>query len=61
MKSETIQAADAIFMLWMFVKNGYSIEYPAGLEYIHLVHPGSSWLQSQEASLKVLRGTDWRV
>jgi hypothetical protein len=61
MKSETIQAADAIFMLWIFVKNGYSIEYPAGLEYIHLVHPGSSWLQSQEASLKVLRGTDWRV
>lgn len=60
-KSETVQAADAIFMLWMLMKNGYSIHYPAGLEYIHMTHPGSSWIQTQDASLKVLLGTDWRV
>ena len=61
MKSETVQAADAIFTLWTLVKNGYSAHYPAGLEYIHMTHPGSSWLQSQDASLNVLLGTDWRI
>jgi len=61
MKSDTVQAADAIFMLWTFVKNGYSAEYPAGLEYIHMTHADSSWLQTQKASLKVLMDTDWRI
>ena len=60
-KSEVVQAADAIFTLWTLVKNGYSAHYPAGLEYIHMTHAGSSWLQSQDASLNVLLGTDWRI
>ena len=60
-KSDTLQAADAVYTLWTLVKNGYSAHYPAGLEYIHMTHAGSSWLQSQQASLKVLLGTDWRV
>jgi hypothetical protein len=61
MKSDKVHAADAIFTLWTLVKNGYSAYYPAGFEYIHMTHAGSSWLQSQSASLKILTGTDWRV
>jgi glycosyltransferase involved in cell wall biosynthesis len=60
-KSDAVQAADAVYTLWTLVKNGYSAHYPAGLEYIHMTHAGSSWLQSQDASLKVLLGTDWRI
>jgi len=60
-KSEVVHAADAVYTLWTLVKNGYSAHYPAGFEYIHMTHAGSSWLQSQQASLKVLLGTDWRI
>jgi glycosyltransferase involved in cell wall biosynthesis len=59
--SESILAVDAIFILWVLIKNGFTINYPTGLEYIHLVHPGSSWIQSEKASLKILLENDWRV
>jgi len=59
-RSEDLQAADAIFMLWMFVKNGYTIEY-TGPEYIHMVHSGSSWLQTEKESTKVLMDMCWYV
>ena len=60
-KSEDVLAADAIFMLRRFVMSGYYIHYPSGFEYIHMTHPGSSWIQTEKASLKVLLGTDWRI
>jgi glycosyltransferase involved in cell wall biosynthesis len=59
-RSEDLQAADAIFMLWNFVKNGYTLEY-TGPEYIHLIHSDSSWLQTEKESTKVLMETRWYV
>ena len=60
-RSETLQAADAIFMARCFVKGGYCIYYVPGLEYTHLVHPGSSWLQTDLQSSRILLSTDWRL
>jgi hypothetical protein len=60
-KSESLLAADAIFMARCFVKGGYSIYYVPGLEYTHLVHPGSSWLQTDVQSSRILLSTDWRI
>jgi hypothetical protein len=59
--SESLQAADAIFMARCFVKGGYTIYYVPGLEYTHLVHPGSSWLQTDLQSSRILLSTDWRI
>ena len=60
-KSESLLAADAIFMARCFVKAGYCIYYVPGLEYTHLVHPGSSWLQTDVESSRILLSTDWRL
>jgi hypothetical protein len=60
-KSNTLQAADAIFMARCFVKGGYSIYYVPGLEYTHLVHPDSSWLKTDVQSSHILVSTDWRI
>jgi len=59
-RSEDLQAADAIFMLKQFIKHGYTIEYTAP-EYIHLVHPGSSWLQTEKESTKILLDLCWFI
>jgi len=58
--SSALQAADAVFMLRAFIENGCSIEY-IGFQYIHMVHSGSSWLQTEAESTAVLRRIDWRV
>ena len=60
-KSQSLEAADAIFMLRCFIKGGYSIYYAPDLEYTHLVHPGSSWLQTAQKSEYILGTTDWRI
>jgi glycosyltransferase involved in cell wall biosynthesis len=60
-KSESLQAADAIFMARCFVKGGYSIYYVPGLEYTHIVHPGSSWLLTDVESSNILLSTNWRI
>ena len=60
-RSDTLQASDAIFMARCFVKAGYCIYYVPGLEYTHLVHPGSSWLQTDFESSRILLSTDWRI
>jgi len=59
-RSEDLHAADAIFMLWILVKKGYTVEY-TGPEYIHMVHSGSSWLQTEKESTKVLMDMCWYV
>ena len=58
-KSSDLQASDAIFMLRRLILNGYSITYVPNLEYIHTVHPGSSWLQTEKESMKIMNGTNW--
>jgi glycosyltransferase involved in cell wall biosynthesis len=60
-KSEKLLAADAIFMARCFVKEGYSIYYVPDFEYTHIVHPGSSWLQTDVESSQILLSTDWRM
>ena len=60
-RSSNWEAADAIYMLRCFVFAGYSVYYSPGLEYTHIVHPGSSWLQTDAISSKILVSTDWRI
>lgn len=59
-RSKDLQAADAVFMLKYLIKNGYTIEYTAP-EYIHMVHSGSSWLQTEKQSTKILRDLHWGI
>ena len=59
--SESLQAADAIFMLKCFIKGGYKIHYVPGLSYLHVVHDGSTWLQTAKESTHILNTTDWRI
>ena len=59
--SESLQAADAIYMLRCFVSEGLRVWYVPGLSYIHRVHPGSTWLETEAASTRILNRTDWRV
>ena len=61
MPSDTLKAADAVFMLHTFISRGCTIEYPAGFQYIHMVHSGSSWLQTEAESTAILKRIDWRV
>ena len=60
-QSATVEAADAIYMLRCFIAAGLRVWYVPGLEYIHRVHPGSSWLETEAASTRILNRTDWRV
>jgi len=60
-KSSQLLACDAIFKLRCFVKNGFTIHYVKDLEYIHMVHPGSSWLQTDADSSAILLTTNWRL
>ena len=59
--SNTLEAADAIFMLKCFVKGGYSVYYVPELSYIHTVHDDSSWLKSERDSTKIFNTMDWRI
>ncbi len=59
-QSESLQAADAIYMLRCWIQGGYSIDYVKGLEYIHTVHGGSSWLATERESTRILN-RDWRL
>jgi hypothetical protein len=60
-KSSDLHASDAIFMLRLFISHGYSITYVRDLEYIHTVHPGSSWLQTEKESTKIMNSTNWFI
>jgi len=60
-KSSDLLAADAIYMLRCFIKGGYSAYYVPGLEYIHTVHPGSTWIQTAAESTRIYNETDWRI
>ena len=59
-ESEKLQAADAIYMLRCWIEGGYRMKYIEGLEYIHTVHGGSSWLETERESTRILN-QDWRI
>jgi hypothetical protein len=61
MPSDALKAADAVFMLRAFIEKGCSIEYVAGFQYIHMAHPGSSWLETEADSTAILRRINWRI
>lgn len=56
-----VAAADAVFMLRCFIKAGYTTWYVPDLEYIHIVHDGSSWLETEKESSRILNIMDWRI
>jgi glycosyltransferase involved in cell wall biosynthesis len=60
-KSSQVEAADAIFMLKMWIAAGYTVWYVPELSYIHTVHTGSSWLASERESTRILNTTNWLV
>jgi glycosyltransferase involved in cell wall biosynthesis len=59
--SESLHAADAIWMLRQWIKGGFSIWYVPELSYIHTVHKGSSWLATAKESNAILSTFDWRI
>jgi len=59
--SDSLQAADAIFMLRCFVKEGFTVSYIPDLSYIHIVHSDSSWLKTVAESSRIYTTTDWRL
>jgi hypothetical protein len=60
-ESESLLAADAIFMLQNFIKGGYAIHYVPGLSYLHVVHDGSTWLETEKESTRILNTMPWRI
>ena len=60
-KSNSLYAADAIYMLREFIVNGYEIWYVPGLDYIHTVHSNSSWLLTESQSTRILLQTPWGI
>ena len=60
-KSESLLAADAIYMLRAFVKGGFKVWYVPELSYIHTVHAGSSWLATERDSERIFGNTDWCI
>jgi glycosyltransferase involved in cell wall biosynthesis len=60
-KSSDVEAADAIFMLKVWIAAGYTAWYVPELSYLHSVHAGSSWLESERESTRILNTTDWYI
>jgi hypothetical protein len=60
-KSTDVYATDAQFMLQQWLSAGYRITYVEGLQYIHTVHDGSSWLASSVESMRFLRSHNWTI
>ena len=59
--SESLLAADAIFMLRCFVKEGFLVDYTGDLTYLHIVHNDSTWLKTEKESTRIFNTTDWRI
>lgn len=59
--SKSLEAADAIYMLKCFIKGGYTITYVPSLVYTHTIHPGSSWLETDRESSRILSNTVWTL
>jgi glycosyltransferase involved in cell wall biosynthesis len=60
-ESSKLAAVDALYMLRCFVKAGYTVWYVPKLEYIHIVHDGSSWLETERESNRILSINNWSI
>ena len=58
---KNLHAADAIYMLRLFIKYGYKITFVPDLEYLHIVHSGSSWLETDTQSTHVINTFNWKI
>lgn len=54
-------AADAIYMNYVWVKSGCSLHVVPGMEYEHVVHPGSTYLNTQKESESFASSFDWKL
>ena len=59
--SEQVLAMDALYMLRCFVVAGIGLWYVPGLSYIHRVHPGSAWLETEKENLRIFKSTRWDI
>lgn len=59
-KSSSLEAADAIFMLKCWISEGLTIYYVPQLQYIHTVHSGSSWIATEKESTRIFNQS-WKI
>jgi len=59
--SSAVQAADAIYMLKKFLEGGFEMYYIPQLCYFHMIHPGSTWLETEKESTAILNSPDWTI
>jgi len=59
--SESLQAVDALYMLRCFIVVGLPIWYVPGLTYLHRVHDGSAWLETEKESMRILNSRHWGI
>jgi glycosyltransferase involved in cell wall biosynthesis len=60
-RDEDILATDAIYMARLFVIGGFTYDIRNELSYIHSVHKGSSWIQNNDACMKIWNSTNWKI
>ncbi len=60
-KDEHILATDAIYMARLFVLGGFTYNIRDELAYIHSIHKGSSWVQNNDACMKIWNSTNWKI
>ena len=58
---EQVQATDAILAAKQFVEHGCTYYIVPGMRYLHMVHEGSFWLNTDRESTRILNTTDWRI
>ena len=56
-----ILAADAIYMVHIFVKAGYIFHIDPDLSYYHITHNGSTWTTTAKDSLRIFNETNWFI
>ena len=60
-KNEDVLATDAIYMARLFVKGGYTYDIRTELQYIHVVHKGSSWIADSAENNRIWESTNWKI
>ena len=58
---EDIAATDSILAMRQAIQAGFTLSVEPALSYVHTVHDGSEWNQTEVVSSKLLRMRNWRV
>lgn len=51
-QDETVKETDTVNFFYLWIKSGKKFHIVKGMEYDHLVHPGSGWLSNAEYNMK---------